>query len=47
MKKLSYETPEMEVVYFEAEDVIRTSNGTGGTGTGTQSDFGWDVGPSR
>lgn len=44
MKKLSYETPEMEVVYFEAEDVIRTSDGTG---TGTQSDFGWDVGPSR
>lgn len=26
MKKLAYETPEMEILQFESEDVIRTSS---------------------
>ncbi len=28
MKK--YETPEMDIVYFDVEDIITASNGTGG-----------------
>ncbi|WP_419169427.1 hypothetical protein [Negativibacillus massiliensis] len=40
MEKMVYETPKMEIVYFETEDVIRTS-GVGGTAP----DFGWGEWP--
>lgn len=42
MKHL-YQDAEMEVVVFETEDVISTSNGglnNGGSGSGDSSDFG-------
>lgn len=29
MKKQPYQTPEMEITRFDAEDIIRTSGGTG------------------
>lgn len=40
--KLMYEVPEMDVVTFEAEDVIATSGGGlnyGGEGSGESSDW--------
>lgn len=43
--KAMYEIPAMEIVAFEAEDVITTSGGLidGGAGDGNKVDFGADL----
>lgn len=40
MEKMAYEPPKMEIVYFETEDVIRTSDFIG-----TAPDFPWGEWP--
>lgn len=42
MKKASYEKPVLEIVNFEAEDVIRTSAIGGPDFVGTVPGFDWD-----
>lgn len=46
MEKHKYETPELEVVYFDTEDVITTSGGFGeGDFIGTAPGFEWGEWP--
>lgn len=40
MKKVSYETPVVEVVIFKAEDIIVTSNTSSGGVTGEGDNWG-------
>ena len=37
MKKMKYETPELEIIKFEAEDII-TASGEGGNGNNSPED---------
>lgn len=45
MEKRRYETPELEIVYFEAEDVITTSPIGEPDFDATAPDFGWGEWP--
>lgn len=49
MEKLPFEAPKLEITYFEAEDIIRTSNPPGCIGEpdfeATAPDFEWGEWP--
>lgn len=52
LQKLHYETPVVELLQFEAEDIIRTSGSNSGfigdgDFVGTAPDFGWGEWPSN
>lgn len=48
MQKLHYETPVVELLQFEAEDIIRTSGFIGdGDFVGTAPGLGWGEWPSN
>lgn len=42
MEKKTYQTPEMEITRFDAEDIIRTSGGTG-----LDFDYGTEIFPDE
>lgn len=43
--KLSYDTPTLEIIKFQADDIIVTSLPEGGDFVGTAPDFGWGEWP--
>lgn len=47
MEKLPFEAPKLEITYFEAEDIIRTSGNQSGGGDfgGEGSDLPWGEWP--
>lgn len=48
LQKLHYETPVVELLQFEAEDIIRTSGNSGkGDFIGTAPGLGWGEWPSN